>query len=155
MSSSDSGSLDVAFPAARLVALVRRLAGPGPQARIDATIRGEGERGAEQAAGGHVPDVVAVVLDAGDCDEQRADEGREGEQRGGEGRAGAQGVQLGAEEERDERHRGEGEGGVARGEGAPAVLKDVARGLDADFVREEGVLGRVGRLWPGLEEWSG
>jgi len=50
-------------------------------------------------------------------------------------------MHLTREEQREESQPREGEGGVARGEGAPAVVQLVEVGLHADFPGDEGVGG--------------
>lgn len=123
-----------------------RLAPRRPQAWIHAAVGGEGDKGADDAAGRHVPHVVPVVLYARNGNEQGAEDGQQGEEGGGKRGAGAEGVQLGGEEERDEAEAGECEGGVAGGEGAPAVLECVVIRFCTDFVGHEDVLGSVGWL---------
>ena len=103
---------------------------------------------AERGADAHVVNVVPVVFAAGDGDEGGAYEGHEADEEASEvAGAGAEDAQLAGEEEGCESQAGEGEGGVARGEGAPALLEDVGVGVCG---ADGGVDGDVGRrVWGG------
>lgn len=116
---------------------------------------------AEQRAGAHVVDIVAVVLDAAEGDGGGAQQGQQAGQRaqqvaadellgplvGGVGGGGAVGkdAQLPGQKKRQVAEPGEGEGAVARGEAAPAVVQQLGARLGAGGDGDEGGPRRAGR----------
>lgn len=110
-----------------------------PQTRVDAPIAPQRDQEAQHAPSGDVPNVVPVVLAPADRNDQGAQQRRDGEQRERQGGAGFQRVQLRRHEERYVAQPREGEGGVARGEGPPAVLQEMVRCFRADGYADQGV----------------
>lgn len=126
----------------KLVRLMAAGAGQTGPVPVVAPVRdGHAQRGADA----HVVDVVAVVLAAGDGDEGGANKGYEADQ--GATKVAcprAEDSKLAGEEESREAQPGKGEGGVARGEGAPAFLEGVGVVVGgADGYVDRDVLGGV------------
>ena len=98
---------------------------------------------------------MAVVLAATNGDKGSSQQRSEAEQGAAEVAAAvrvAENAKLACEEDAEEAEAGEGEGGVARGEGAPAVVEGVVVCFGADGDGDEGVGRGVGRGFAAGEE---
>lgn len=95
---------------------------------------------------------MPVILQPTNRNQRRAHQRREAEQHTHVRRARTQAVRLTRQEERQPAQSREGETAVARGVGAPAVLKEVRGGFGADGDGHERARGSVGGGFAAREE---